>query len=223
MEVFIRISLIIHVIAGSLALLSGLGAIILRNKVKLHKPFGKFYFWCMTVVFVTALYVSVYRQNYFLLFIAIFAYYSCLTAFRSLQLKKLHMGQKPLRIDWIIEGLNGTANVGLIVLGIILLTQGEMQWTIITVSFGLLGLRSGFTNIRRLRGKVSHSNYWLLTHIGGMLGSYLGAITAFLVNNNRWMGMPQVVAWLAPTVILVPFIFYEVGRHKKLGKKLSVA
>ena len=223
MEVFIRISLIIHVIAGSLALLSGLGAIVLRNKVKLHKPFGKFYFWCMTVVFVTALYISVYRKNHFLLFIGIFTYYSCLTAFRSLKLKKLHMGQKPMTIDWIIEALNGAANLGLVVLGIILLTQGEMQWTIITVSFGLIGLRSGLTNVKRLRGKVGMSNYWLLTHIGGMLGSYIGAITAFLVNNNRWMGMPQVVAWLAPTIILVPFIFYEIGRHKKLGKKLSVA
>jgi uncharacterized membrane protein len=223
MEIFIRISLIIHVIAGSLALLSGLGAILLRNKVKLHKPFGKFYFWCMTVIFVTALYLSVFRQNYFLLFIAIFTYYSCLTAFRSLKLKKLHTGQKPMAVDWLIEGLNGAANIGLVVLGIILFTKDEMQWTIITVSFGLLGLRSGFTNIKRLRGKVNMSNYWLLAHIGGMLGSYIGAITAFLVNNNRWIGMPQVMAWLAPTVILVPFIFYEIGRHKKLGKKLAAA
>jgi hypothetical protein len=177
----------------------------------------------MTVIFVTAIYVSVYKQNYFLLFIGIFTYYSCLTAFRSLKLKKLHAGQRPMGIDWLIEALNGGANIGLITLGIILLSKGEIQWTIITVSFGLLGLRSGYTNVNRLRGKVNISNYWLLTHIGGMLGSYIGAITAFLVNNNRWIGMPQVVAWLAPTIILVPFIIYELGRHKKLGKRLAAA
>lgn len=215
MELFIKISLIIHVAAGCIALLSGLGAILFRKKVKVHRPFGKIYFWCMTTIFVTSLYLSVYRQNYFLLFIGLFTYHATITAYRSLKLKKLHQGQKPLFWDWLIEALNISANVGLLVLAVILYTKNEMQWAIICTSFGLVGLRGSYSNLKRLRGKVRGVNYWLLAHIGGMLGSYIGAITAFTVNNNRWMHIPNVIAWLGPTIILVPFIFYELARANK--------
>jgi hypothetical protein len=215
MEQFIRYSTLVHVIAGCIALLSGLGAIIFRNKVKTHKPFGRVYFWCMTVIFVTALYISVYKQNWFLLFIAIFTYYSCITAFRSLRLKKLHIGQKPRWYDWLIETLNLCGNAALLLLGILLLINQQVQFGTICLVFSLLGLRGGYTNIGRLNGKIIESNYWLLTHIGGMFGSYIGAITAFMVNNNRWMHMPMIVVWLGPAILLVPLMIYETRKYKK--------
>jgi hypothetical protein len=216
METFILVSLIIHVTAGCLALLSGLAAILLRNNVKKHRPFGKIYFWCMTVIFVTAIYISVYRSNVFLFCVAFFTYYSCLTAYRSLKLKKLHTGQKASKTDWAIESLFGFMHMGMIVFGITLYAGGNSEFGIITLVFGTLGLRGNYLNIKRLRGNITYSNYWLLTHISGMLGSYIGAITAFLVNNNaRWIHMPQVAAWLGPAVILAPLIVYEVNRFKK--------
>jgi len=215
METFITISRIVHIIAGSLALLSGLGAILARKKVKVHKPFGKIYLYSMWVIFITAMYLSIYRQSVFLFFIGVFTFHSCITAFRSLKLKKLHLGQKPLKTDWAIEGFNVLACGGLIILGIILLLKNNIEFGIICSVFGVIGIRLSASNIKRLRGKVKGANYWLLSHIGGMLGSYIGAITAFTVNNNRWMGMPQVVAWLAPTLIIVPFIFYEIARFQK--------
>lgn len=221
MKTFITVSLIIHVFAGSVALLSGAGAILFRKRVKIHRQFGKIYFWCMSVVFITALYVSVYKQNYVLLFIAIFTYHACLTAYRSLKLKKLHAGQKPLFADWLIEGLNILANLGLCTIAAVLLLRANYQWAAITFVFGTFGIRGSISNLKRLRGKVSISNYWLLAHIRGMLGSYIGGLTAFLVNNNRWIGMPDVFAWLAPTMVLLPFIFYEVSVMKKKGHNLA--
>lgn len=216
MKTFILVSIIVHVTAGCLALLAGLAAILLRNNVKKHRPFGKIYFWCMTVVFVTAIYVSVYRNNVFLFCVAFFTYYSCLTAYRSLKLKKLHAGQQVPKTDWLIEALFGLVHVGMIVFGITLFTDGNTEFGIITMIFGALGLRANYLNIKRLRGNITYSNYWLLMHISGMLGSYIGAITAFLVNNNaRWIHMPHMVAWLGPTVMLAPLIIYEVNRFKK--------
>ena len=220
MEKFILYSTIIHVIAGCLALLSGLGAIIFRNKVKTHKPFGKFYFWCMTVIFFTALYISVYRQNWFLLFIAVFTYYSSITAFRSLRLKKLHIDQKPKFYDWLIEILNLLGNLSLLILAIILMINSAWQWAIICLTFSAIGFNGARANIKRLRGNVTSSNYWLLAHIGGMLGSYIGAITAFLVNNNRWMHLPMVVVWIGPAVMLVPLLTFELKKYRKAGKPL---
>ena len=220
MEEFIRISLIVHVVAGCTALLSGLLAILFRKSVHTHKPFGKIYFWCMTVIFITATYISVYKSNIFLFCVACFTYYSCLTAYRSLKLKHMHKGQKAKTIDWIIEGFFGFMHLGFLAFGFYLLTNDNMQFGIICIVFGAIGIRLNYVTINRLRGYVEYSNYWLLAHIGGMLGSYIGAITAFLVNNNRWIHMPNVVAWLSPTVLLVPFLIFELKRNRKKGKLL---
>ncbi|MGZ3861560.1 MAG: hypothetical protein ACXVPN_01255 [Bacteroidia bacterium] len=218
MELFIKASVLVHVIAGGLALLCGLIAILFRKDTRSHRPFGRVYFWCMTVVFITAVYVSTYRGNLFLFCIACFSYYSCITAFRSLRLKFLHKGQKAKTIDWAIEWVFGIIHVGFTGLGVFLWVNGNKQFGIICLVFGLTGLRINYLSNRRLKGDVEYSNYWLLAHIGGMLGSYIAAITAFLVNNNLWMRMPGLVAWLSPTVILVPLLIYELQRVKKKGK-----
>ena len=126
MERFINISLIIHIIAGCTALLAGLFAIIFRKNVYKHRPFGKIYFWCMTVIFITAIYISVYRANIFLFCVAFFTYYSCIIAYRSLKLKNIHKGQKGKTIDWIIEGVFGFMHIGFICFGIYLFF--ELYW-----------------------------------------------------------------------------------------------
>lgn len=220
METFVHISILIHILAGCLALLSGLAAILLRNRVKAHKPMGRVYFWCMTVVFITASYVSVIHRNLFLFCIAFFTYYSCLTAYRSLKLRKLHLGQKPLMLDWVIEVAFGTVHAAMILFGIFLMTIHNIDFGIICLVFGLTGARGSYMNYKRLKGQIKGSLYWLMAHIGGMLGSYIGAITAFLVNNNaRYIHMPNIIAWLGPAVVLIPLIVYETGRYKK--KELS--
>jgi hypothetical protein len=215
MELIARLLLFLHIAVGCAALLSGLAAIIFRNNVKKHRPFGKIYFWCMTIIFFTAFYISLYKQNWFLFFINIFSYHSCFTGYRSLKLKQIHKGQKPAWYDWAVEILHVAANLVLISLGILLITQSNTQFGIISITFAVLGLRISSATTKRLRNKLKGKNYWLLSHIGDMLGSYIGAITAFLVNNNRWIGMPQIIAWLGPAVVLIPLIFYEVNRFKK--------
>jgi len=220
MEQFIKYSLFVHVLAGCVSLLAGLGAIIFRNKIKQHRPFGSVYFWAMTVVFVTSLYVSLYKQNWFLFFISIFTYHSCFTALRSLKLKKLHLEQKAAWFDWATDFVNILINLSLVTLGLLII-KNQLQFAIICIVFGSIGIRGSYSNIQRYRGKIKEKNYWLMQHIGGMLGSYIGAFTAFLVNNNnRWIHAPQIVAWLGPTFLFVPLIIYELNKRKS---KKSIA
>lgn len=208
-----------------IALLTGAGSIIVRNKVKIHKKFGIVYFYAMTIVFITAIYISAYKSNVFLFCVAFFTYYSCLTAYRALRLKKLHLDQKPTKFDWIIEGFFGFMHVCFVLVAAITLIKGNITFGIISLVFGVLGLRGNWDTIKRLRGKLTYRNYWLLAHIGGMCGSYIGAFTAFFVNNNnRFFHLPDVVAWLGPAVFIVPLIIYEVNKHKnKAGKFEEVA
>lgn len=216
MTTLILILKIIHIAAGGFALLSGLTAILLRKNVKRHKPMGKFYFWCMSIIFITSIPMALYKFNLFLFFINVFTYHAAITAFRSLKLKELHLGQKPLPLDWTIEGINIAANLGLIAVGIYYGINFSLEGGIIAGVFGLGGLRNSYANIKRLRGKIIYKNYWLMSHIGGMLGSYIGAITAFIVNNNRWMHLPEIVAWLGPTLLLVPLMIREINVFKKI-------
>lgn len=215
MQDLIKIFLIIHVAAGSLALLTGLAAIVLRKRVKIHRPVGKIYFWSMTVVFVTAVFVSVVKGNVFLFCVAVFTFYSCLTAYRSLRLKKLHLDQKPMWFDWAIEWVFGLIHVLFVVFALMKIGKHPEFGTIALV-FGLIGVNGNWTTIKRLKAKkLIHKNYWLLAHIGGMLGSYIGAFTAFIVNNGNHIPAPPIVLWLGPTVLLVPFMMYELNIHKK--------
>lgn len=215
MAFLISIFKILHISAGSLALISGLISILFRRKIRYHRPFGKLYFLCMTIIFITALVMASVNFNLFLLFIGIFTYHSSLTALRSLKLKTLHLGQKPMKQDWIIEICNCLANAGLLSLGIYSAIEGRLQEGIVAIAFSVIGLRNSQQNIRRLKGRVTDNSYWLTAHIAGMLGSYIGAITAFTVNNNRWLGLPDAVAWLGPSLVLVPFIIYETSRISK--------
>lgn len=203
---------IIHIASGCIALLTGLGAILYRNRTKIHKRIGKIYFWSMSIIFVSAVMMSLVKMNLFLLCIAFFSYYAALTAYRSLQLKKLHIGQKPEKIDWLIEFFFGLMHVGFVCFAFYLLYNNNISFGTISLVFGLIGLRSNYSTIKRLRGQITEKAYWLMAHVSGMIASYIATITAFTVNNNQWIGMPNIVAWLGPTVLLVPFIFYEVGK-----------
>lgn len=221
MEVFYITIKVIHIVAGSLALLCGVFAILFRNKIKWHRPFGLIYFYCMTIIFASSTFMSIYRSNIFLLCVGFFTYYSAITAYRSLKLKKLHLDQKPEKIDWVIEIVFGVTHVAFVTYAIVLLVKGHQAAGIISLVFGLIGLRGNQTTIKRLNKKLEYKNYWLLAHIGGMLGSYIGALTAFLVNNGRLVPLPNVMLWLGPTIIFVPLIFFEIARHKRKSNRIN--
>jgi uncharacterized membrane protein len=212
MLLFIKI---IHIVAGTLALLSGLLAIVFRNRVKIHKPIGKIYFWCMSIIFFSAIYMAFVKTNVFLFCVAFFTYYACLTAYRALRLKKLHLDQKPTYFDWAIEIFFGGMHIAFVLFAIVQLIKGQTTLALVSLVFGLFGIQGNLNTIKRFRKKLVFKNYWLLAHIGGMLGSYIGAITAFTVNNSAHIPLPQIVLWLGPTAFLVPFIIYELRKHER--------
>jgi uncharacterized membrane protein len=214
MEKIISITLFIHVLAGIGALTSGALAIILKRNTTKHKPVGKFYFWCMTIIFVTATFVSVVKHLQFLFLISIFTYYSTLIAYRALKLKNLHKGQKPYLVDWLIEAIAGISFIGMILFACIFYIKYQDMNAIIPMAFGVLGIVGVYKNIIRLKSKPTETLYWLKTHIGNMCGSYIGAITAFVVNQSEHIPLPEIALWLGPTAIITPIIIMELKKVK---------
>lgn len=212
MEQFIKISLIIHVIAGTAAIIFGGMAMIFKSKTAKHKPMGRYYFYSMTVIFVTGIYLSIYSQNLFLFFVSFFTYYSTLVGYRSIVLKN-----RPTEtLDKVVDGIAGSANLSLVAFGIYMYLKNGHIDAAIPIVFGLLGLGFVYSNVKRhLSTFVSAGNQWLLRHISNMMGSYIGAITAFTVNQAWKIHVPNIISWLGPTALLVPIIVIELRKVRK--------
>lgn len=219
MGTLIKTMLIIHVIFASLALLSGALAIVLKSNTPRHKPVGRIYFWSMTVVFVTATFISVVKNLQFLFLIGVFTYYATLIAYRALRLKELHRGQKPHAVDWIIEAIAGLTFLCMLVFSIVVYLQSRNSQAIVPFVFGSLGVWGVYRNVRGFIQGPTETLYWLKKHIGNMCGSYIGAITAFTVNQSAHIPLNPIILWLGPTLIITPIIVLELRKVK--SKPLS--
>ncbi len=208
-----------HIIAGSLALLAGPIAMVNQNGGQVHRISGRIYYWSMIVICLTTLVLSIYRANWLLLMIGAFTAYLVLSAYRALALKNLHKGQKAEQVDWIILIASGISAAALIITGGYLLYYGN--------SFGFVPLTFGFVmssgvkqDYKRFTVPPTEKNHWLLKHITGMMGGYIATITAFLVQNIHVD--PAFVVWLAPSLIIAPFISYTVRKFKKGPGKIKL-
>lgn len=216
MEQLLKILVIIHVTAGSGALLFGAIAFGLRKNTPKHKPIGRIYFWCMTVVFVTAMVISIAKSLLFLFLIGVFSYYSTIVAYRSLRLKNLHNDQKPQKLDWAIEIISGLTFLGMVLLGLWVLLKNQNVGGTIPLILGSFGLLSVRTNLKLFMQKPKMTLYWLKKHVGHMIGSYIGAFTAFLVNQTDHIPINPTLLWLLPTILITPVIIIE---SKKIKSK----
>lgn len=214
MKTVFTITILIHVLAGIGALISGALAILLKRNTPKHKPVGRVYFWCMTVIFATGIFLSACKGLLFLFFIAIFTYYATLIAYRALRLKNLHKGQKPARLDWLIEAIAGLTFIGLVVFAIYRYLMYHTSDAVIPFVFGVMGLLGVYRNVKRFMEGPKETLYWLKIHVGNMCGSYIGAITAFVVNQSEHIPLNPIILWLGPTLILVPVIVVELKKIK---------
>ncbi|MCE3226259.1 MAG: hypothetical protein K0S32_810 [Bacteroidetes bacterium] len=215
MDQFIKVSLIVHVAAGTSSLITGLLAMILKNNTSRHKKAGIVYFWCMTVVFVTGLYLSVYRNNLFLLCVSLFSYYAVISAFRILKHKQFKGASTA---DWAIEIIALLSFLGLIAVAALFYLKGgeEKYFAAVPLTFGLIGLNGVRQKFKLYRNGPTEKLFWLKFHLGNMIGSYIAAVTAFLVNQYEYIPVNPVFLWLGPTVILVPLIVYESKKVKTI-------
>jgi uncharacterized membrane protein len=218
MEVFIDYALIGHIIAGFIALFVAPVAMITPKGRKLHRVSGKAYFWAMTAVTLTAVIISAYRPIPFLLMVAVFSYYSVATGYRWLYLKKLHRGQEPALLDWLIPGVAMAFSLGLIGYGVLLLVENPGNaFAYVSVALGSVGTLGSGNHMRKLVKPPDQKNAWFFEHMGGMLGGYIATTTAFSAVNFHFL--PTVVRWLWPAAIGVPAIILWSDYYKRRFSK----
>ena len=203
MKTIFNILLILHIVGGSIGLISGTINIIRKKGDKSHKLIGKFFLYGMLIAGFCSLILAVMHPNYFLFIVGVFTIYMVSTGERYLYLKKLLQDQKPILLDWILAGFMLLFGFAFIAFGIKLFMQSE-KFGIVFIVFGFVSLRFVYTDWQNYTGKAKIKNYWLLAHLQRMTGAYIASLTAFLVVNKF---LPGIIVWLLPTVILTPLIF----------------
>ncbi|MBT1696676.1 DUF2306 domain-containing protein [Fulvivirgaceae bacterium PWU4] len=220
-SLFLRILLIIHIAGGTTALVSGLISMLTRKGGTAHRRAGKIYCWGMSAVFISAVILSLAKDNIFLLLVGFFSYYLTVRGYRILYLKNLPAGQKAMVIDWLITGLAGLFILALTGWGIFLLTLGH-NMGIVAVAFAFIGSLFVRKDIRQFVRPPQEKMHWWYGHISSMGGSYISALTAFIVTNIQ-LPEYQWVLWLLPSVVGTMLILRTIRHYKtRFNKQAGV-
>jgi len=202
--------LYVHAFSGGVALLTGAVALGSKKGGRPHKKAGVLYFWAMTLVFFTGVFIAGYQYNRFLLLIAFLSYYSVFCGLRMLKLKKLHLQQRPKWYDWTAGTINGIANLLFVGLGLYYLTlEGHVAAALLSVGFGSGGLLLSYTNLKPFVVKPDRPYHWYLAHIGNMTGGYIATFTAFTSTTLGSSGIiDPIVAFALPSLLGIPLLLY---------------
>lgn len=210
----VDVLLFAHVVAGIVALLSAFIAASNKKGATRHRQVGQAFFWSMAAVGVTAIPVTFVHPNPFLFFIALFSFYMAFAGWR--RGKALFQSG---RQDLIAAGL-------MVLTGAVMIGYGLYMAIAISavgyalVAFGGLGFSFGLRDWIDARKTQTHSQK-VQIHVSRMLGGTIATITAVLVQqvtplieSELW----QVVVWLAPTIVISPFIALWIARIQITGK-----
>lgn len=213
-----KLTLIAHIVAGTLALLSGPIAMMKQDGGKIHRLAGKTFYRSMMAVAVSGLGMAWYKSSLFLVLIAMFSFYLTFTGYRALSLKKLHNGVKAGWQDWTALIVCGIFGVFQLMTGVSHVIAGE-SFGIVSIVFGSIFTLRIYSDYRRFTVDSGDKKTWLYVHIGNMMGAYIAALTAFLVQNIHIE--PAFIVWIAPSVIISPLISVTIGKFRR-GKPLPV-
>jgi hypothetical protein len=199
------IVLILHVLAGMLALIAGALALFFQKGGKRHQLIGRIFFYSMLGVCFSSIVLSLAKQNIFLLHIGIFAFYQTWTGFKAARNKSL----RPTTFDWVnlvVSAINS----------VIMLASLNP----ILMIFGLIGSLQQFAhvkmNIQLIRGIALPPLSWLKMHIGMMIGAYISTVTAFLVVNISYLKVSFIAdwfRWILPSMVFAPMIVWYTRKY----------
>jgi uncharacterized membrane protein len=202
------ILLMLHVICGGISLLLGGYIVLTRKGGRRHKTAGNIYFVSMLVAALAALVLSYIHPNYFLFIVGVFTAFMLLSGRRYINKKS---GSDVRMADWLLSGVMLLFALAFVGFGSYKIYLGE-SFGGVFLAFGGIALLFVYQDYKNFKGKSKIVNFWLTTHLQRMMGSYIASLTAFLVVNNTLL--PAAVAWLLPTLFMVPLIIFWTRKNK---------
>ena len=196
-----QILLPIHILGGTIALLSAIMAILSEKGKKIHVLSGRTFFWSMLTIFLTAIPMSIITSNIFLFLIAFFSFYF---AFAGIRFARNRKGIATTS-DWIAVGLMILSGVGMWTLAAVLfMNNNSMSIPLLVFGFGAIVL--GYGDFKSHKNKTAIGKERIGKHLQNMIGGTIAVITAVLVVNVKIE--PVWIWWVLPTVLIFPVIIW---------------
>lgn len=193
--------LVLHIATGATALLAGLVSMRSAKGKTVHRLAGKIFFWAMLGVFVSSVYMSLVKSNWFLFCVGVFSFYLTGSGYLVLKIKNQRklLGIKTPYLLVCVGGL--LAGVAMLVLAAFLFMRGTL-FGIVPGAFGFISLTLSFVDYRLMSGRSNITQAWLRNHGLRMAGAFGATVTAFVVVNIQVE--QQWVLWLLPTIVIIP-------------------
>src|ERR1700691_3057497 len=152
---YLRVLLGLHILCGVVAFVCAPVALTTAKGGKVHRRWGKIYFWAMSGVAVTALILSFALPVFFLAMVAVFSFYSAFAAYRILYLKDMYKGARPKAWDWLAAVVTLLSSLLLFLMGfprpelmgVGVIRMGGHAISIVSIVFGIIGMRMGLGSI----------------------------------------------------------------------------
>jgi len=208
----------LHIAAGAVAVATGLGALLTKKGGRVHVRSGRLFLGAMAIVISTIFVLTVIDPTTFrlvLTLVGVLTAYFVITGYRHVKRK---MSANDARsVDWAVVGALGLVSIGLLGWGMWVFIAGN-QFGIAMAAFGGIGIGFSYRDLQRFRTGTPNEQ-WMSEHLTGMIGAYIATVTAVSATNLHML--PTAVAWLWPTVVGVPLIWYFPARHDGAGPLAS--
>lgn len=209
-KIFHFSNIAIHVLAGSIAIILGIVALITKKGNKLHIKTGNLFVKIMIVIIFTALLgVFVFQRNSILLVITVLSGYYTFSGYRTLQTKS----NEPKLIDIFV----GILSVSTALYFLYYFKKIGFYWSPTTTyaTVGALFTIVTYDFCKYLIPKNKYGKLWLYEHIYKMIGAFTALLAAFsgTVFPN-YKPYSQVLPSAFGTILAIAFLVYYIRLNK---------
>ena len=214
------ILLIIHIAAGSVALLTAFVALVTPKGGVVHVRAGRVYAIGMTLIFLTAIPLAILGASVFLLLIAFFSFYLVFAGWRFAR----NRSRRPQPVDWFAVAVLGLTGIGMWGYATFLATSGAGNWITLLV-FGIIAVALSvadgiYLNRGRSRSRRPAPHVRIQRHLTNMMAGTISTVTAVMVVNVTLE--PVWLPWLLPTIVITPLIVWWNVRTALQARRTSV-
>ncbi len=190
-----HVLLVIHIFAGTIALVVAPAAMVTAKGGRWHARWGFTYLWATVVIAATGAVMSFIHASLFLLMIAVFSFYLVFSGYRVLHRKK--PGQRATWFDQAVTLAMIATGVALIGYGIYGLQSSSFG--VVPIVFGGIALLLSAREMAGFYRPPAEPRWWFFSHMTNMLAAYITTVSAFSVVNMTFL--PPIVRWIWPTVV----------------------
>lgn len=166
-----------------------------------HRRVGRIYALGIATIGVTAIPMAIISGKTLLFLIALFSSYLVFSGWRF----AVNRSGRPSKLDWIAVLIMLLTAATMTIGAYIIYAEGSDMWVALAV-FATIAAVLGLVDMKSHISRRTIGKKRVARHLTNMLSGTIATVTAAVVVNISTD--PAWIAWLVPTVIIVPVIIY---------------